>query len=201
MAAARLLIRVAVLALVMIGPVSAAADEDAPLRVGAGPYRGVVVDEKTGQPLPSAAVVILWQRLDDQIEGLRRLVSAREAFTNEHGEFLHDVTSIEARFPPRTFAPRILIFRPGYAPLPSPPRLFPPGVAATRFSDPGARVSLAPVTDYEDRAEAFNTFVGMLNAAQLFPATELSETSELIGFELQNLGVRPAKPAPPGGSR
>jgi len=191
----------ALLMLAVAGSVSATEDEDAPLRVSAGPYRGVVVDGQTGQPLPSVVVIILWQRLDEQIQGLRRLIGAREVFTNEKGEFLHDVASAEARFPPRTFAPRIMIFRPGYAPLPSTPQLFPPGVAASRFAGPGARVSLAPVTDHEDRAEAFNTFVGMLNASQLFPATELPETSELIRFELQSLGVRPAQPATPGGSR
>ena len=65
-----------------------------------GPYRGVVVDDKTGQPLPSAAVIILWQRLDDQIQGLRRLSGAREVFTNEQGEFVHDVRSVEGRLPP-----------------------------------------------------------------------------------------------------
>jgi hypothetical protein len=38
----------------------------------------------------------------------------------------------------------------------------------------------------------------MLSAAQLFPATELPETSELIRFELESLGARPMKPGPPG---
>jgi hypothetical protein len=39
----------------------------------------------------------------------------------------------------------------------------------------------------------------MLNAAQLFPSTELPETSELIRFELESLGARPMKPAGPTG--
>lgn len=78
--------------------------DDVPLRRSAGPYRGVVLDEQTGRPLPSAAVIILWQRSDDQIQGLRRLVSAREVFTNEHGEFVHDVAAVESRVPPGTFA-------------------------------------------------------------------------------------------------
>jgi hypothetical protein len=123
----------------------------------------------------------------------------REAFTNEQGEFVHDVRSVEGRLPPRTFAPRIVIYRPGYTPLPSRPQLFPPGVAAARFAEAGASVSLTRVTDYEDRAEAFNTFIAMLSAAQLFPPTELPETSELIRFELESLGARPVKPATPSG--
>jgi hypothetical protein len=158
-----------------------------------------VVDDRTDLPLPSVAVIILWQRLDDQIQGLRRLSGAREAFTDEKGEFVHDVRSLELRLAPKSFAPRIVIFRPGYAPLPRQPQLFPPGVAATRFAEAGAVVKLVPVTDYEDRAEAFNTFIAMLSAAQLFPPTELPETSELIRFELESLGARPMKPAVPGG--
>ena len=199
MATTRVLIGVAVLTLLLSAGPGAAQEDDGPLRPSAGPYRGVVVDDRTGQPLPSAAVIILWQRLDDQIQGLRRLSGAREVFTNERGEFVHDVASVEGRLPPRTFAPRIVIFRPGYAPLPSRPQLFPPGVAAARFAEAGAAARLTPVTDYEDRAEAFNTFVAMLSAAQLFPATELPETSELIRFELESLGARPMKPATGGG--
>ncbi len=178
-----------------------AQDDDTPLHVSTRPYRGRVIDEKTGQPLPSVAVIILWQRLDDQIQGLRRLAVAREVFTNEKGEFVHDVAAIEGRLPPRTFAPRILIFRPGYASLPAKPQLFPPGVAASRFTGAGVEVRLAPLTDYEDRAEAFNTFIAMLSASQLFPPTELPETFELIRFELQSLGFQPPKPVTPGGSR
>jgi len=177
------------------------ADEDVPLRVAATPYRGTVVDDKTGQPLPSVAVIILWQRLDDQIQGLRRLAAARETFTNENGEFVHDVAAVERQLPPRTFAPRVVAFRPGYAPLPDTPQLFPPGVPATGFAGADAEVRLVPLTDAEDRAEAFNTFIGMLSAAQLFPPSELPETSELIRYELQSLGATPARPAPPGGGR
>lgn len=199
MATARVLIGIGVLTLLAGAGSVSAQDEDAPLRPSTESYRGVVTDEKTGRPLPSAAVIILWQRLDDQAQGLRRLSGARETFTNEQGEFVHDVGPVEGRLPPRTFAPRIVIFRPGYAPLPAQPQLFPPGVAATRFAGSGTVVRLAPVADYEDRAEAFNTFVAMLSAAQLFPPTELPETWDLIRFELESLGARPARPATPGG--
>jgi hypothetical protein len=207
MATARLLIgprlgfgMLALLALLAGGP-GVRADEDTPLRVATTPYRGTVVDGKTGQPIPSVAVVILWQRFDDQIQGLRRLVAAREVFTNELGEFTHAVAAVERQLPARTLAPRIVMFRPGYAPLPDTPQLFPPGVAAGRFAGAGAEVRLDPVSAYEDRSEAFNTFVGMLSAAQLFPPTELPETSELIRYELQSLGVKPVRPVSPGGGR
>jgi hypothetical protein len=208
MATTRLLSRAArrlggvLMLILMASAVSISAqDEDTLLRPPAGPYRGTVIDERTGRPVPSAAVVILWQRLDDQIQGLRRLAAAQEAFTNEKGEFVHDVAAAEGRLPARTFAPRIIIFRPGYAPLPSKPQLFPPGVPASRFAGSGSQVKLAPVEDYEDRAEAFNTFVAMLSASQLFPATELPETWDLIRFELESLGARPPRPTAPGVTR
>ena len=208
MATARLLsgprLGLGLLALLVLlggGRGSARADEDMPLRVATAPYRGTVVDGKTGQPLASVAVIILWQRLDDQIQGLRRLVAAREVFTNEKGEFVHEVTGLERKFPARTFAPRIVMFRPGYTPWPDTPQLFPSGVPAGRFADPGTEVRLDPVSGYEDRSEAFNTFIGMLSAAQLFPPTELPETSELIRYELHSLGVKPVRPAPPRGVR
>ena len=196
MAAARVLIAMVTL-LLASAEVAIPQDDDVPLRPAAGPYRGIVVDDRTGQPLPSTAVIILWQRLDAEIKGLRRLSGAREAFTDQRGEFVHDVQSMEARLLPGTFAPRIVIFRPGYAPLPGQPQLSPPGVAAEPFATAGTVVRLTPVGDYEERAEAFNAFVTMLSAAQLLPATVLPETLELIRFELETLGARPIKPAAP----
>ncbi len=61
---------------------------------------------------------------------------------------------------------------------------------------------LVPVTDYEDRSEALNTFVAMLSAAQAFPPEpELPETADVIRFELTTLGARPVAPVPPRGGR
>jgi len=59
---------------------------------------------------------------------------------------------------------------------------------------------MTAVTDVEDRSEAFNTFVAMLSAARLFPATQLPDTAELLRFELQTLGARPL-PDPSRGGR
>jgi len=188
---------VLILALIAAGPRAWADEDDHPLRRAASPYRGIVLDASTGRPLPSAAVIIVWQRIDEEIQGLRRLVSAREVFTDERGEFVHDVAALESRVPASTLAPRLLIFRPGYAPLPSRPQLFPPGVAAGSFLDDGRSVRLTPVTDYEARAEALNVFVAMLNAAHLLPSPELPETFEMIRSELESLGARLPKPVAP----
>ena len=194
--------RMAALALVVLAVVGTAPaqEEDAPLKVPGGPYRGRVLDAQTGKPIPDAVVVILWQRLDDEIAGVRRLVAAHETFTNSNGEFVHDVRAVEAKLPPQTLAPRVLMFRPGYTPVPDRSQVRPPGVAAMRFAAPEATATMTAVTDVDDRSEAFNTFVAMLSAAQLFPATRLPDTAELLRFELQTLGGWPL-PEPSRGGR
>ena len=189
-----------VLALALPIP-TAAQDEDTLLKSSAGSYRGRVVDAQTRQPIPDAVVVILWQRLDDQVEGVRRLVTAQETFTDSKGEFIHDVRAVEAQLPARTLAPRMLMFRPGYTPVPDQPQVRPPGVPAAPFSGPGATATMTAVANYEDRSEAFNVFVAMLSAAQLFPGTQLPDTAELLRFELQSLGARPPQPVEPRGGR
>ncbi len=194
--------RMAIFALIVLGlpGEGRAQDEDALLKAPAGPYRGRVLDAKTGQPIPDAVVVILWQRLDEEIPGVRRLVTALETFTNSNGEFVHDVRAVESKLPPRTLAPRVLMFRPGYTPVPDQPHVRPPGLTAARFGTPDATATMTAITDFDDRSEAFNTFVAMLSAAQLFPPAQLPDTAELLRFELQTLGARPL-PEPSRGGR
>ena len=194
--------QVAAVALIVLGLCGEgrAQDEDALLKAPAGPYRGRVLDARTGRPIPDAVVVIFWQRLDDDIAGVRRLVTARETFTDSNGEFVHDVRAVEAKLLPRTLAPRVVMFRPGYTPVPDQPQVRPPGLAATRFAAPSATATMTALTDYDDRSEAFNTFVAMLSAAQLFPPVQLPDTAELLRFELQSLGTR-ALPDPSRGGR
>jgi hypothetical protein len=204
MAAARVLRLAAALALLLAavgGARAVAEDGEVALRAPAGPYRGRVVDEQTGQPVPDAVVVILWQRFDDEIQGLRRLVAARETFTDSNGAFVHDVGALESKLPSRTLTPRLLVFRPGFTSVPSRPQVSPPGVPASQFTGRGGVATVTPVSDYEERAEAFNTFIAMLSNAQLFPPTGLPDTEELIRFELQSLGVRPPTPVTPRGGR
>ena len=178
---------------------AAAQEEESLLRAPAGPYRGRVVNAQTGQPIPDAVVVILWQQIDDQ--SVRRLVTARETFTDSRGEFVHDVRGVEGKLPPGTLAPRLVMFRPGYSPVPERPQVRPPGVPASPFAGAGATATMTAVSDPDDRSEAFNTFVAMLSAAHLFPGTVLPDTAELIRFELQTLGVRPLPSDTPRGGR
>ncbi len=202
MAAAGVLRLAAALVMMLValgGAPAAAEDEEVVLRAPGGPYRGRVVDGETGRPVPDVLVVILWQRFDDEILGLRRLVTARETFTDSNGAFVHDVGALESKLPPRTLTPRLLVFRPGFTSVPSRPQVSPPGVSASQFTGPGGVATVSPVSDYEDRAEAFNAFVAMLSNAQLSPPTGLPDTEELIRFELQRLGVRPPPVTPRGG--
>jgi hypothetical protein len=77
----------------------------------------------------------------------------------------------------------------------------PPGIPAAPFAGAGATATMTAVSDPDDRSEAFNTFVAMLSAAYLFPGTLLPDTTELIRFELQTLGIRPLPSDTPRGGR
>jgi hypothetical protein len=177
----------------------------------AGPYRGTVVDAVSKRPLANAAIVLIWQRPDDQFPQRRRTVAVSEAMTDGAGRFVLDVASIEQRLATRSFAPRIMIFKPGYAHFPQPGVLHPPGALASSFTGPGVEVSLAPVTDYDDRAEAFNHFVALFNAndveflSMLYPTPTgkevIPETVQLLRREYQQLSATAPQPAGSGGKR
>ena len=182
------------------GPDMAAAQDEEMLIQPVETYRGRVIDAQTGQPIPDAVVVILWRRVDPQSFG-PQLVTAREAFTDSQGEFVHDVRAVEAKLPLGSLTPRLIMFRPGYTPVPDQPQVRPPGMPADRFAAPGATARMTAVSDHEDRSEAFNTFIAMLSAAHLFPTSLLPDTTELIRFELQSLGAPPLPADPPRGGR
>jgi hypothetical protein len=192
----------------------AIADEDdlEPLmQAPAGPYRGTVVDAVSKSPLANAAVVLIWQRPDDQFQGRRKTVAVSEAMTDGAGQFVLDVASTEQRLATRSFPPRIMIFKPGYAHFPRPGMLHPPGALASRFAVPGVEVSLTPVTDYDDRAEAFNHFVSLFKAngvpyfSMMSPTPtgkeEIPKTLQLLREEFQHLLATAPKPPGPGGKR
>ena len=176
-----------------------------------GPYRGTVVDAVSKRPLANAAVVLIWQRPDDQFPRRRLTAAVSEAMTDGAGQFVLDVASIEQRLATRTFAPRIMIFKPGYTHFPQPRMLHPPGALATRFAVPGVEVSLTPVTDYDDRAEAFNHFISLFNAndveflSLMYPTPTgkevIPETVQLLREEFQHLRAAAPQPPGPGGRR
>jgi len=175
----------------------------------AGPYRGTVVDAASKRPLANAAVVLIWQRPDDQFPQRRLTVAVSEAMTDGAGQFVFNVASIEQQLATRSFPPRIMIFKPGYAHFPQPGMLHPPGALATRFVVPGVEVSLTPVSDYDDRAEAFNQFVALFNANQveflslMYPTPTgregIPETLQMLREEFKELlATAPKRPGPRG---
>lgn len=177
----------------------------------AGPYRGTVVDAVGKRPLANAAVVLIWQRPDDQFPRRRQTVAVSEAMTDGAGQFMFNVASIEQRLATRSFAPRIMIFKPGYAHFPQSGMLHPPGALASRFAVPGVEVGLNPVTDYDDRAEAFNHFVSLFNAndveffSLMYPTPtgkeDIPETLQMLREEFKELLATAPKPPGPGGKR
>jgi hypothetical protein len=177
----------------------------------AGPYRGTVVDAVSKRPVANAAAVLIWQSPDDQFPQRRRTAAVSEAMTDGAGQFVFNVASIEQRLATRSFAPRIMIFKPGYAHFPQPGMLHPPGALATRFAVPGVEVSLTPVSDYDDRAEAFNHFVSLFNAngveylSLMYPTPTgkevIPETIKLLREEFKHLRATAPQPPGPGGRR
>lgn len=89
--------------------------------VWAQTYRGRVVDAETGQPLEGAVFVIVWnKKLIVTMNGSRTFHSAKEAMTDEKGEFsVGGSPGID--WNPFTYVvedPSIAIFMPGHGPFP-----------------------------------------------------------------------------------
>jgi hypothetical protein len=186
------------LGLLLLVFATVSADEVEPLlQAPAGPYRGTVVDAASKRPLADAAVVLIWQRPDDQFPQRRQTAAVREATTDVAGQFVLNAASIEQRFSTRSFPPRIVIFKAGYTAYPKVRALFPPGASAMQFVGAGAEAALTPVSDFEDRADAFNRFFEVLNSAHV-PPDEIPQTWQAVMDELQRLMA--AAPKPPRSS-
>ena len=187
------------LGLLSLAFATCSADEVEPLlQAQAGPYRGTVVDAASMRPVADAAVVLIWQRPDDQFPQRRLTVAVREAMTDGAGQFVLDAAPIEQRFAKRSFVPRIVIFKAGYTSYPKVRSLFPPGASAMKFVGAGAEAALTAVTDYEDRADVFNQFYEVLSSAHV-PPDDIPQTWQAVNDELQELIAAAPRPPRPGG--
>jgi len=148
---------------------SGQAEEAEPyLRAPQGPYRGRVVEVRTGRPIRGALVLAIWQE-DVAGEGGPPFLpyAFRETLTDGPGRFLIDGTAIETNPPLLALPPRFIIFARGYTPFPE-DATFPLGAPAAPFRGRGRVIRLRPTPDGEDRIESFNTFVAMISGFQLF---------------------------------
>jgi hypothetical protein len=163
-----------------------------------GPYRGQVVDLLSEKPIEGALVLIAWSMLEES--GDRRGVAFRELLTDASGRFVLDTAAIEARLPPRSLAPRVVIYKPGYGIFPREVR-HPVGAPAARFTGTGGVVRLRSLRHEEDRVEAFNAFTRALEWLPRPPGVPLTATLRLVDQELRHFGIEPVPPsAKPGGT-
>lgn len=156
-----------------------------------GPYRGKVVDARTGTTIPGALVLVVWQ---EDHEGRPVTFAAREAQTDAEGSFRIDGTDVEARPPLFALPPRLVIFAHSYFPLPEVPR-WPLGEPSGRFRGQGNVVRLRPTGDEEERIIAFNAFISIISGFQLFgDVDKLNPPLHLLGRvwlkEMENFGFR-----------
>lgn len=82
-----------------------------------GPFRGQIVDAETGQPIPGAAVLVVWwESVPNPVQMSRRFYDARETVTDATGKF-----EVPRLSPPffsfRIMDPQVTYFAPGYEPV------------------------------------------------------------------------------------
>lgn len=150
---------------------------------GTSLYRGRVVDGSTGQPVAGAVVLIVWDEVREDSHVERAAV--REAVTNPLGEYLIDGTDL-ARRRARVLPPRMLIWKPGYAPLPDHTGRPAGGPVQPVETD----LRLVPATTEQARIEAFNTYVHALSGFNL-RSEGPPETTRVLLEELARFGVTP----------
>lgn len=79
-----------------------------------GPFRGQIVDVETGQPIPGAAVLVVWWQLEpNPVQMSQRFYDAREAVTGANGRF--EIPRLAAPlFASLVREPQVIYFAPGY---------------------------------------------------------------------------------------
>jgi hypothetical protein len=162
-------------------------------------FAGRVIDAVSRQPVPDAAVVLFWQFPRPDVDGIREPGPVLETLTDANGAFTFDAAAVQARISRKSYLPRLMIFKPHYTSFPE-QRSSVPGVLARRFVTPGPTITVRFLTGSEDRAEAFNTFLGMISRAQLFSEDAVPIAFDLMKAALQDFGVRLPQP-PPGRPR
>jgi hypothetical protein len=174
--------------LVLAGWGSAAAQNDDGKRYvngQKGTYRGRVLDAETGRPLAGAAVVAVWRR--DRVMplgGRSEHYAAREALTDENGDWLIEARDVERAAPRRTWRPFFTIFLPGYG---RPEKL--PGTPHTFYEGAGHTVEMPRLKTRDERRD----YLPWLSPSSLSPKPfeEIPRFMELVNAERKALGFTP----------
>ena len=154
-----------------------------------GTYRGRVLDAATGRPLAGVVVVAVWRR--DRVVPLGNRsehYAAREALTNENGDWVVEATDLERGAPRRTRRPSFTIFLPGYG--------RPREVAGTPNSPPwtfyegaGHTIEMPRLNSKDDRLRHLDS-VDPYNLSET-PFTEIPELTRLFNQERVRFGLGP----------
>lgn len=96
----------------------AAEGDEAYVRDTTGPYRGMVVDAKTKQPIAGVVVLAVWYYdVPGLVQTATRYHDALEVQSDAEGFFTVESLQIERNAPPSTTFPVFTIFKPGYVPF------------------------------------------------------------------------------------
>ena len=154
-----------------------------------GTYRGRVLDAESGNPLAGVVVVAVWRR--DRVLPLgsrSEHYAAREALTNENGEWVIEANDVERSAPRRTWRPFFTIFLPGYGRprnVPGTP-VTPP---YTFYEGTGHAVEMARLNSKDERRDyLFSVDPYLLSET---PFTEIPEFTRLFNQERVSLGLGP----------
>jgi hypothetical protein len=152
-----------------------------------GTYRGRVLDAETGRPLAGAAVVAVWRR--DRVMplgGRSEHYAAREALTDENGDWLIEARDVERAAPRRTWRPFFTIFLPGYG---RPEKLpgTPPGPPHTFYEGAGHTVEM-PRLKTRDERRRFLFSVDPYTFSET-PFAEIPEFTRLFNQERVSLDL------------
>jgi hypothetical protein len=157
-----------------------------------GTYRGRVLDAGTGRPLAGVVVVAVWRRVRVVPLGHRsEHYAAREALTNESGDWVIEAHDLESSAPRRTRRPTFTIFLPGYG-RPREVPSTPPSPPWTFYEGAGHTVEMPQLKTHEERRIHLRS-VDPYTFSET-PFTEISEFTRLFNQERVGLGLGPYPP-------
>ena len=154
-----------------------------------GTYRGRVLDAGTRHPLAGVVVVAVWRR--DRVVPLGNRsehYAAREALTNENGDWSMEAHDLESSAPRRTRRPSFTFLLPGYG-RPREVAGTPPSPPWTFFEGAGHTVELPSLKTRDERL----AYLDWLSPYSFSPKpfNEIPQFTRLFNVERVALGFTP----------